>query len=104
MRGGIASFFDVMTSRIQQAKRVSVASLGIYAKTEAIFDSQRTVTGISPPSITWGIKSAKAKTPYPAGNPLSEPPKSGGAFPELGGTYPNLGASPLEFVRFMLCG
>jgi sigma54-dependent transcription regulator len=28
MRGGIASFFDVMTSRIQQAKRVSVASLG----------------------------------------------------------------------------
>jgi hypothetical protein len=41
MRGGIASFFDVMTSRIQQAKRVRVhesSALGIYAKTEAIVD------------------------------------------------------------------
>lgn len=41
MRGGIASFFDVMTARIQQAKRVRVhesSELGIYAKTEAIVD------------------------------------------------------------------
>jgi hypothetical protein len=41
MRGGIASLFDVMTSRIQQAKRVRVhesSALGIYAKTAAIVD------------------------------------------------------------------
>ena len=41
MRGGIASLFDVMTSRIQQAKRVRVhgsSELGIYAKTSSALD------------------------------------------------------------------